>query len=53
MFNALSQGLGRLNIPVLYDADIGHIPPQLQIVNGSMGIVEYNNGKAYIRQGLI
>ncbi|NLU31445.1 MAG: LD-carboxypeptidase [Clostridiaceae bacterium] len=51
--DALSQGLGSLNIPVIYDADIGHIPPQIQIVNGSMGIVEYNNGKAYIRQSLI
>jgi len=51
--DALRQGLGSLNIPVIYDADIGHVPPQIQIVNGSMGNVEYNNGKAIIRQSLI
>ena len=27
LIDALKQGLGDLNVPVLYDADIGHIPP--------------------------
>jgi len=48
--DALEQGLGKLNVPVIYDADIGHIPPQLQIVNGAIGKVEFINGTATIWQ---
>jgi muramoyltetrapeptide carboxypeptidase LdcA involved in peptidoglycan recycling len=50
LLDALRQGLGELNVPVIYDADIGHIPPQIQIVNGALGKVEYNSGKAVITQ---
>jgi muramoyltetrapeptide carboxypeptidase LdcA involved in peptidoglycan recycling len=50
--DALIQGLVRLNVPVIYDADIGHVPPQLQIINGANGKVEYINGKARIFQWL-
>lgn len=49
--DALKQGLGSLGVPILYDADIGHIPPQIQIVNGSIGEVEFSDGKATIWQG--
>jgi muramoyltetrapeptide carboxypeptidase LdcA involved in peptidoglycan recycling len=28
--DALSQGLGELNVPVLYDADIGHMPSTIK-----------------------
>lgn len=52
LYDALNQGLGSLNIPVLYDADIGHIPPQIQIINGSYGKVEFNNGRAIIVQSI-
>jgi muramoyltetrapeptide carboxypeptidase LdcA involved in peptidoglycan recycling len=48
--DALRQGLDGLNVPIIYDADIGHIPPQIQIVNGSMGEVEFADGKATVRQ---
>jgi len=48
--DALEQGLGCLNVPVIYDADIGHIPPQLQIINGAVGKVDFSDGKATIKQ---
>ena len=48
--DALECGLGGLDIPVIYDADIGHIPPQIQIVNGSHGSVRYHSGCAKIIQ---
>jgi muramoyltetrapeptide carboxypeptidase LdcA involved in peptidoglycan recycling len=48
--DALKQGLGGLGVPVLYDADIGHIPPQIQIVNGAIGQVDFIDGKAVITQ---
>jgi len=50
LIDALEQGLGSLNVPVIYDADIGHIPPQMQIVNGAIGKVEFVDGKATVRQ---
>ena len=50
LIDALKQGLGALNVPVLYDTDIGHIPPQMQIINGAIGNVEFIDGKAVVRQ---
>jgi len=52
LIDALKQGLGSLDVPVIYDADIGHIPPQMQIVNGSIGKVEFVDGKATVWQTL-
>lgn len=52
LIDAMKQGLGALNVPILYDADIGHLPPQMQIVNGSIGQVEFADGKATIRQAV-
>jgi len=48
--DALEQVLGGLNIPVIYDMDIGHIPPQMKIVNGAIGKVEFNKGQATVYQ---
>ena len=53
LVDALMQGLGSLDFPVLYDADIGHVPPQIQIVNGAIGRVEFVKGKTKIIQELI
>ncbi|MDR1820959.1 MAG: LD-carboxypeptidase [Oscillospiraceae bacterium] len=50
--DALERGLGGLGVPVIYDADIGHIPPLLQVVNGAHGVVEFEDGSAVIRQSL-
>jgi muramoyltetrapeptide carboxypeptidase LdcA involved in peptidoglycan recycling len=50
LIDALEQGIGGLNVPVIYDADIGHIPPQIQVVNGADGKVEFADGKAVITQ---
>jgi muramoyltetrapeptide carboxypeptidase len=50
LIDALEQGLGSLDVPVIYDADIGHVPPQMQVVNGSVGTIEFSNGKATVWQ---
>ncbi len=52
LIDAMKQGLGNLEVPVIYDADIGYIPSQIQIVNGAIGEVEFADGKATIRQSL-
>lgn len=42
---ALKTVLSYLNIPILYDVDIGHVPPQLSLVNGALATIEfYDNG---------
>jgi muramoyltetrapeptide carboxypeptidase LdcA involved in peptidoglycan recycling len=48
--DALKSGLGGLHIPVIYDTDIGHVPPQIQIINGAYGKVDFMSGNATIRQ---
>ena len=48
LVDALEQVLGGLNIPVIYDVDIGHIPTQMKIVNGAIGKVEFNKGQATV-----
>ncbi|USY53826.1 LD-carboxypeptidase [Bacillus sp. 1780r2a1] len=37
-------------VPIAYDLDFGHMPPQLTLVNGAFAKVEIKNGKGYIKQ---
>ncbi|GEK22642.1 S66 family peptidase [Cellulomonas xylanilytica] len=37
--DAVQDALGMLEVPVLYDLDIGHVPPQLALVNGAIAEV--------------
>jgi len=37
--DALRDALGPLDVPVLYDLDLGHVPPQLALVNGALAEV--------------
>ena len=39
-----------VNFPVIYDCDIGHLPPQMTIINGSMAHVEFSDGKGKLIQ---
>jgi muramoyltetrapeptide carboxypeptidase LdcA involved in peptidoglycan recycling len=48
--DALEHCFGAYSVPVIYDADIGHLPPQTQIVNGALGAVDFRDGIATIRQ---
>ncbi len=52
LVDALSNIFADLAVPVIYDADIGHVPPQIQIVNGAIAHVIVENGKAVIQQEL-
>ena len=49
---ALINNLKGLNIPVIYDADLGHVPPSWTIINGAIASVNYENGKCRIRYEL-
>lgn len=45
---AVMDAIGKLNIPIIADADIGHVAPQLAIVNGAMLKITSENGKGKI-----
>ncbi|PYY30099.1 S66 family peptidase [Paenibacillus illinoisensis] len=51
--DALSSALGDLNVPVLYDVDLGHIPPQITFVNGALGHVDVQDGRAALEMSFV
>lgn len=51
--DAIKESIGKLNIPIILDADIGHVPPQMPIINGSIINVKCENGKGEIKFKLI
>ena len=49
MKNCLEDSIiNKLNIPIIYDADISHKSPSMTIINGSIAHIECNNGKGNI-----
>jgi muramoyltetrapeptide carboxypeptidase LdcA involved in peptidoglycan recycling len=42
--DALLDALGTLAIPVIYDMDIGHLPPQMMLVNGARATMHFGPG---------
>lgn len=44
--DVLKEHLLPLNIPIIYDVDIGHVPPRMTIINGSIIKLKYQNGKS-------
>ncbi|WP_205987539.1 MULTISPECIES: S66 family peptidase [Pseudoalteromonas] len=49
---ALLDVVSELSIPVIYDMDIGHLPPNLTLFNGAMAQVSLDNGIGSVRQWL-
>lgn len=45
---AILSVLGELNLPIIMDADIGHVSPQFTIINGALGRVESKDNKGRI-----
>lgn len=42
-----------LQLPVIYDADFGHVPPQMTLINGAFAEVEVSRGKGTLKQSFI
>ena len=40
MYNAVTDIIGGLGVPIILDTDIGHKPPMIPIISGSMAEVE-------------
>lgn len=49
---ALQSALGEVGCPVIYDMDIGHVPPQLSLVNGALAQVELSDEHGTVVQWL-
>ena len=43
--DALNRVLGDLDLPIIIDADIGHVPPRMTIINGAYTMVYCKDGK--------
>jgi muramoyltetrapeptide carboxypeptidase len=39
-----------LNVPIIYDIDCGHVPPQITFINGAYAEVEVGEGKGTVLQ---
>jgi len=46
--DALQEIFQPLNIPVIYDADIGHVPPQITLINGAYAEVRLCSSKGEV-----
>lgn len=53
MQDALKKALSSLNVPIIVDVDIGHVPPQMLIINGSFAEFFIVDEKAKLVQHLI
>jgi len=47
VYNELTK---ELQIPILYDIDCGHVPPQITFVNGAYAEIESDNGQGTVLQ---
>ena len=47
---AVLDALGRLEIPFVFDLEIGHVPPHLPLVNGALATVTVDGDTREIRQ---
>lgn len=48
--DALQQALGDLDIPIIFDVDIGHLPPNLTLINGALAQVSLSQGNTHSLQ---
>lgn len=47
VYQELEEELG---VPIVYDIDCGHVPPQLTFINGAVAEIKVTNGKATVMQ---
>lgn len=52
-YHAVIDLLGSYQVPVIMDADLGHLPPMMPIICGSMAVIEVHNNKLELEMQLI
>ena len=48
-YNAVTGILGKYNVPIVMDADVGHLPPAMPIISGALGTVCVENSNITIQ----
>ncbi len=43
---AVEDSLSELSVPIIFDADIGHKAPQFTMINGALGVWDFEKGKS-------
>ena len=51
-YNAVTEPLKDLNVPVILDADIGHLPPMMPLINGSIATASVKDEKLAVHMEL-
>jgi muramoyltetrapeptide carboxypeptidase LdcA involved in peptidoglycan recycling len=49
---AVVDALGRLEVPIVWDLEIGHVPPHLPLINGALARVVVDGDRREITQTL-
>jgi muramoyltetrapeptide carboxypeptidase LdcA involved in peptidoglycan recycling len=52
-YNAVTDILGDLNVPIVMDLDIGHLPPMMPIITGSFAEIKAKNNEISINYKFI
>ena len=52
-YNAITDSLEDLGVPVIMDLDIGHLPPMMPIIVGALAYTEFSDGKFTIEYKLL
>ncbi len=50
--DAVLSALDGIDVPVIFDADLGHLPPAMPIVSGAFGECTFSGGKITLKQYL-
>jgi muramoyltetrapeptide carboxypeptidase LdcA involved in peptidoglycan recycling len=53
MYNAITDIVGEFGVPIIMDLDIGHLPPMMPIISGSVGDIEASGNNIRIKYELI
>lgn len=53
MYDAVTGVLGQYHVPIIMDADVGHLEPMMPLVSGCKANVSCESGKLTIRQHLV
>jgi len=51
--DAITSVFSGFDFPVVYDVDIGHLPPNMLVINGSLATVEFLGGAGTLTQALV
>ena len=51
-YRAIADVLESFRVPILMDVDLGHLPPMMPLISGSLAAVEYQEQKIRVEMAL-